>query len=93
LLGGGKDPPEAWERYQLYTKGLEELDASVSKVEHQKILKNDSGEADSLFNVRKANSNFNDTTEAKLLLNKVLVVWKYILHDKFEVSNHPLSSG
>jgi hypothetical protein len=39
-LGEGSSPPEPWERYQLEMDKLEELNANLSKIEHQRVLRN-----------------------------------------------------
>jgi hypothetical protein len=64
------------------------LNANLSKIEHQRVLRNDSGNADLLFHIRKANLQLNNMDEAKLLVNKVLLAWKFLLRNKLDVSTY-----
>jgi hypothetical protein len=69
-----------------------QTDKESVDIQHNSILVDKTGKTDPLFYVRKANSNLENTSTTKLLINKVILAWKHTLHNELEVSNYITSA-
>jgi hypothetical protein len=88
LLGGGKEPHEEWEAYEIEVQQLETSNERVTKAQHSRLLTDATGKTDPFFYIRSSNSNLENIAMTKLLINKVILAWKHILRDKLEVANY-----